>query len=1188
MKWLGKLILALWILASVLLVLKSTINWDALERNQVQSRVDDLLKVQSEVLDLIVTGFVENAELDLTKSDYQYRIFINGELINWSDNQSLPPYSQLRQADSIYYLEHPSGKYLVQRKSHQTQNGDITEFFSMLRLEQNFQIVNRFLKDLVNPKVFKRTPALIGIKGTYEITSLDKSLFAFQPSGTAQSAIGTISTFLWLLSLPMLIGYLLHFGYLRLSRKYYFPIATLALVMLRLALLVVDFPGKWLPISIFDNQVFNSSTFGMSLGDLFLNYCFLVVILGIASNQLPSKFWIASRGLRVLTLGISVFAAYANVAGFFWLLDELMTHSQIGFDITDSIGFNYERAVAFLLILLASVVYFLINHILARLISTMQSGGGLYLLFQIGALTAFLSIFPAVFPIFLLQFCWYWIMYLADLSLRFQIVKEVALEYVLSIGAMLALIFAFAVYNFHTSTELESKQKFANKLVLEKDVLGEYYLNEILEEFKSDRTIEGRLNGGIFARQNIREKIRRQFVSSYFDKYELEIFLFGAAGDQLDAEGDGYTEFRDRFAKEEYRTDYEGIYLVDDSENISQRKYACFIPVGGEGFISLSLNRKRNVPTSVFPELLVESKYEQESTSTFDYTIFREGEVLYGQGRFGHVNYLEASDLEIEKLYEKGITKGGRHFYGMNTTDGRTIVIVSSSYPNRNWVINFSFLFLLFIVIISIIGLVYRLVLNFKTLTLANKIQLYLALGFLIPLFITGFALLNTLNESYRDEITRSYLKKSLRISENLVDETIRYVSNESDLNSFANYVGDVSGFVQADLNIYNIDGQLITSSQPGIFRLNLLSDRINPEALAALNHDSQNIILDESIGLLDYKTTYTSISGYSDGQIYGIVALPFFDSKNHLRIQQKEVFADLLMIFALIFLFALISGNYILNYLIGPLKIVSDHIKQTNWEEDNQQIDYSSDDEIGVLVKEYNQMLVKLERNKEALARSQKESAWKEIARQVAHEIKNPLTPMRLKIQQLQRDSEDDHKKGVLESLIKQIDTMSHIADSFSEFAKMPAPENVDFDLVSLIHESVLLHVGKGLTIKTNLPRQAIMVWADPKIIDRIMNNLILNAKQAVEGRDPHVIISVAREENKVVVSCQDNGKGIPEEISDKIFTTYFSTKSTGSGIGLAVAKKGIENAGGHIWFETKVGEGTTFYISLPVYEGL
>lgn len=1179
----------LWIFSGVLLSLKFLVDWDSIEIRRVESRVASLLDIQKEVLDLLVTGHKEDAELDLTNSNYQYRVFTNGELTDWSDNRSLPSYSQLKQSDSIYFLQHEVGnqglgKFIVRSKSYQKE-GNIIEFFSLLPIENSYQIQNRYLRDIFNPQVFRRQPRMVG-EGSHAVFYGDVEMFRMEPSGKAREFIVSISAWVGIASLPFLVAFFLNWAFASFSGRKYVTIVFTGLVLFLGILISIGFPRNWLNYDIFSQEVFSTAYLGLTIGELIFAYSIFLVVASIATNHIPADLKLNNWFTRLIIVLSTIFLVYGNMWGFHWLIMELMVHSQIEFDITASIQFTFSRLAAFALILMAASLYFLMNHLFARVISGLRVGGGLFLLLHLVSLFVFIQAFPDDFPIFILQFSWYWIMYLADLSLEFKSVRQVALEYVLSIGAMLALVFAYANYDYFQAKEEVSKRMFANKLALEKDVLGEYYLDEIMGEIRNDETIIHRLNGGIFSRQNIRERLRRQFVSSYFDKYELEILLFDTNGNLFDSEGNNHAYYRETFATREFATDYNGIFLVNDSDNISQRKYACFIDVQGEGHVIINLNRKRNAPTNVFPELLVESKYEQENIGIYDFTIFRDSAVLYGQGTFGHVNYLDPNDLKNEKLYEQGITESGRHFLGTRTEDGRTIVIVSPSYPNRNWVINFSFLFLLFILLISLVGIVYRLILNYKTLTLANKIQLYLALGFLIPLFITGFTLLNTLNDSYREEITRSYLKKSLRISENVVDETIMYVNNESDLNSFANYIGSVSGFVQADLNIYDTNGKLITTSQPGIFGLNLLSDRINPIALAALNDDSQNIILDESIGLLDFKTTYTSITGYTDGQIYGIIALPFFDSKNHLRRQQKEVFADLLMIFALIFLFALISGNNILNYLIGPLKIVSDHLKKTNWEEENQQLDYDRDDEIGVLVKEYNQMLVKLERNKEALVRSQKESAWKEIARQVAHEIKNPLTPMRLKIQQLQRDSNDGREVGVLESLIKQIDTMSHIADSFSEFAKMPAPENEDFDLVSVINESVLLHIGKGVSIDTDFPDHAIMVWADPKIIDRIMNNLLLNAQQAVKDKMPELDVRVWTEDNKVFVSCKDNGVGIPDDIKDKIFTTYFSTKSTGSGIGLAVAKKGIENAGGNIWFESKVGEGTTFYISLPVYE--
>ena len=1179
-----KIVLISWLVSGVTIGLHAIIDWDEIEYKRTQSRIEQLLTVQEQVLGILTNGFEVNADLDLTPTPYMYRIFTNGELVRWSDNKLLPAYSLLRQQDTIYYLEHSSGKYIVQKKALLSE-GQLTELFSILQLESDFQILNNYLKTIVSKDVFVNEPKGIAPTSDYPITYKGKELFGIEPSGRTESILLSIG--IWLMLFSVLFTFVNALNHLKNHLGTWRLPSTIGLILIvRFILLVIEFPGKWLDGPLFDQVFYNSYLLNLPLGDIIINYFFLILMLSFISSDTRLYQEASHPIVRVLRLVALTFLVYGNIWLFHWGISDIMANSQIEFDVTKSIQFDFIRIIAFLAVMLAAIFYFFVNHVLAKWTATIHASGGIYLLIHLGALTVFIQLFPELFALFLFQFAWYWIVFLSDMTLQFKLVRKVTLEYILSIGAMLALIYAYTVYQYHISYEFDAKKKFANRLVLEKDVLGEFYLNEIMTQFKNDQSIGERLDGGIFAQQNIREKIRRQFVSSYFDKYELDIILFGADSVQLDDDGEDYGYFIKQFARQEYKTDYPDIYLVNDSDNISIRKYACFLEMKGKGFIAINLNRKRNIPTSVFPELLVESKYEQENTNSFDYTIFRDSTVLYGQGAFGHTNYLSKQDLKNEDLLLEGFTKEGRHYWGMKTQDNRVIVIVSQAYPYRNWVVNFSFLFLLFILLISLVGVFYRIGLSYRTLTLANKIQLYLAMGFLIPLFITGITLLNTLNSSYREEVSKTYLKRSLRISENLVDETIKYINNESDLNAYSNYVGDVSGFIEADLNIYNSSGRLITTSQPGIFGLSLLSERINPKALEVLTDDTQNIIVDESIGLLNYKTTYTAISGYSDGKLYAILALPFFDSLNHLKLQQREVFADLLMIFALIFLIALVSGNYILNFLIGPLRLVSDHIKRTTLDDDNQPIDYQSQDEIGTLVKEYNQMLIKLERNKEALARSQKESAWKEIARQVAHEIKNPLTPMRLKIQQLQRDIHDNRKATVLASLITQIDTLSHIADSFSEFAKMPAPINSHFDIRDVLSQSVSLHRGKDISIREHLPEQPVIVWADPNIMGRIFNNLILNAIQAVKDDRVIIDISAVLEDQKVTVQIKDNGSGIPVDIQDKIFTTYFSTKTTGSGIGLAVAKKGIENAGGHIWFETVEGEGTTFFLSLPTYE--
>ena len=221
----------------------------------------------------------------------------------------------------------------------------------------------------------------------------------------------------------------------------------------------------------------------------------------------------------------------------------------------------------------------------------------------------------------------------------------------------------------------------------------------------------------------------------------------------------------------------------------------------------------------------------------------------------------------------------------------------------------------------------------------------------------------------------------------------------------------------------------------------------------------------------------------------------------------------------------------------------------------------------------------------------SEKESAWREMAQQVAHEIKNPLTPMKLKLQHLKRvltegkGLEQDFNKPI-DSILNQVESLSDIATSFSSFAKMPVPRNERLDLADSLRKVVrLFKADDEVKITPNIPRNPVWVEGDANLLGRIFNNLILNALQAMpEGRIPALEISLEETQTKAIISVKDNGFGIPEEIQDKIFIPKFSTKVEGSGIGLAIAKRGVEHAGGSIWFETVANEGTTFFLEFPL----
>jgi len=259
-----------------------------------------------------------------------------------------------------------------------------------------------------------------------------------------------------------------------------------------------------------------------------------------------------------------------------------------------------------------------------------------------------------------------------------------------------------------------------------------------------------------------------------------------------------------------------------------------------------------------------------------------------------------------------------------------------------------------------------------------------------------------------------------------------------------------------------------------------------------------------------------------------------------------------------------------------------------------NEEITWNRRDEIGGLVDEYNKMVKKLEASASMLAKSEREGAWQEMARQVAHEIKNPLTPMKLNLQYLQMaiDSDSPNVKDisvyVAKILVEQIDHLSQIATDFAQFANIERTHNQVFNLSDSINQvSSLYSVNDNLQLAVTLHKEKIMITADTTQINRLLTNLIQNAIQSVpENRIAMIEIATRDHNEKVILSVKDNGTGISHEMVDKIFTPNFTTKTSGTGLGLAMCKGIVEKINGKIWFETKENEYTIFFVELPVIE--
>jgi two-component system nitrogen regulation sensor histidine kinase NtrY len=316
------------------------------------------------------------------------------------------------------------------------------------------------------------------------------------------------------------------------------------------------------------------------------------------------------------------------------------------------------------------------------------------------------------------------------------------------------------------------------------------------------------------------------------------------------------------------------------------------------------------------------------------------------------------------------------------------------------------------------------------------------------------------------------------------------------------------------------------------------------------------------------------------------IINLPYFAVKDLSSEDLKNFLWRLTEIYFLLFMVAGFMAYFLSNYITSSLQTIGAHIKNTRLKGGNHQLAWTYQDEIGALVQEYNRMLQELETSAAKLAQTERESAWREMAKQVAHEIKNPLTPMRLNVQYLQRSlkTEDPARlQEFSESMIDQIDTLSGIAAAFSRFASMPELRLTLFPAAELVRRVAALYPENNVKFKSD--KDDFQIYADPDQLIRVMNNLINNALQSVPAeRDELVQVSLFRRDDYAVIEVCDNGCGVPESQIEKIFEPRFTTKSSGMGLGLALVKRIIDGFKGQISFETKLNEGTCFKVHLPI----
>lgn len=476
---------------------------------------------------------------------------------------------------------------------------------------------------------------------------------------------------------------------------------------------------------------------------------------------------------------------------------------------------------------------------------------------------------------------------------------------------------------------------------------------------------------------------------------------------------------------------------------------------------------------------------------------------------------------------------------------------------------------------------------GFKNRTLGSRIYLSMIALIVISLLITG----GFTSYFFKNQNDVYHLGR-LQRKEQSIMLALKYFVINQEVNSnnikLHKKLDELSNIHNLDLNLYNEFGGLVYSTIKDETKDFLAQDKISSAIIDSVVHTEDPVIYEETLDDQIYLSTYFMLQNQFSDPI-AVVNIPYHKDSKRSRKETRAFLNTLIQVFILLFVGASAIAYLLSNYITKSLQTISERIKKTQLTGENPHIEWGSDDEIGELVKDYNRMIDELHESAELLARSERQSAWKEMARQVAHEIKNPLTPMRLNIQHLQRsitDDPNDIQKRIdkfTEVMIEQIDTLSRIASEFSNFAKMPHPEMELLNLSDTLNAVVELYANTpGVdVIFENTATDSVEIEADRKQIIRAFSNLIKNGIQSIPaGREGKITLRLFTKNGQIHASVSDNGKGINNEEQEKIFEPYFTTKSGGTGLGLALAKNIFQEFGGEISFKTEVEKGTVFTI--------
>lgn len=587
------------------------------------------------------------------------------------------------------------------------------------------------------------------------------------------------------------------------------------------------------------------------------------------------------------------------------------------------------------------------------------------------------------------------------------------------------------------------------------------------------------------------------------------------------------------------------------------------------------------------------SNYQVKLPKQYSYARYSNNRLVqYG----GDYNYPVQLNQDGETAGYKRVVKNGYIHFINYLSDGEITIVSRVTHQFLSYIVSFSYFvifFGLFIVVTTHRSRRKR-IFNLPRHSLRRKITMLTTLSMVAALLSMGAASI-IYNVKSKSETTRDRLESTIQTVSSSLSNYCKYVNKYVELNNmeFVNGISEIAGVAQVDINIYDTHGGLIRTTKPEVFDQYYMGKRMNNKAYHEIAHNhTLKYIAVETIANIRYFSIYAPLFN-ADGEMVAIVNVPYFSDAEDLNEATTSAMSTIINLYLILLLSAIIIATIVSNSMSRPLAEIKRRMESLSASGKNAHINYNNtSDELGVLVTAYNNMVDDLEESTRQLARSEREQAWKEMARQIAHEIKNPLTPMRLSIQHLMRlkkanvDGWEQKFDELSSSLLDQIDILSETASQFSSFAKMFNEDISDVNITSLIRENIVLFSSNdSVNIEyVNSVTEDPIVEVREKQLSRVFVNLITNAIQALDGvSDGMIRIHLSEDGNNYILDFEDNGPGVADENLSKLFKPNFTTKSSGTGLGLAISYNIIEQCRGRLSYRRSSLGGACFSICLP-----